>query len=373
MQKIADENPDYWQEYTNLQHVKHTLLSRYLGGWFPILSRWRGRVIYIDCHAGRGLHAGGQKGSPLIALEVLTTHHYLPSILQRAEVRFLFIERDPENKKELETHLKNHPLPQKVTTEIICEDYEAVIQKIVDHLKSNKLEMAPTFIFVDPYGFKLSMHLLAQLKSFQRCELFVNFMWRYVDMAIANTAHEENMDALFGCADWRELRNLHDPSERCEAAIQLFQKKLGARYITWIKMLGENRAIKYVLIHATNHPRGCELMKEAVWNVAPEGEFTARVSDNPLQEFLIMPKPDLAPLESWLLHKYDGHAVKYQEIENALIETIYLSKHLNQVIRAMRDTNRVVCSDYQGKFSFNQNPLIDFNPRPSNKEKRDKQ
>jgi len=370
MLPYIDEHPDYWEEYTNLQHVKHALLRRYLGGWFPILARWRGRVVYIDCHAGKGLYAGGQEGSPLVALNTLITHRHLPNILQNAEVPFLFIERDPNNKKELEAHIAKHPLPTKVTIEIVCEDYERVIQGIVDHLKSNNQQMAPAFVFVDPYGFKLSMRLLTQLKAFERCELFVNFMWRYIDMAINNSTQEENMEALFGCPEWRELRKIEEPSERCEAAIQLFQRGLGTRFVTWIKMLGENRAIKYVLIHTTNHPRGRELMKEAIWSVAPEGEFAARVGDNPEQEFLIQPEPNLDPLIEWLWHKYRGHTVRYQEIRDELTQTVFLPKHLHEVIRGLRDMGQVQCSGYEGRFSFQQNPLIDFSPKSSRKQKR---
>jgi three-Cys-motif partner protein len=367
MPLYTDAHPQYWEEYTNLQHIKHGLLRRYLGGWFPILSRWRGRVVYIDCHAGKGLHAGGQKGSPLIALEVLIAHKHMPNILENAKVYFLFIERDPANKQELETHLAANPLPAKVRVEVVCEDFEKVIQGLIDHLRSNNLEMAPAFVFVDPYGFKLSMHLLAQLKAFERCELFVNFMWRYVDMAIHNASQEKNMDALFGRPDWRPLREITDPSERCEQAIQLFQAGLGARFMTWIKMLGENQAITYVLIHATNHQRGRELMKEAIWSIAPEGGFAARVSDNPQQEFLIQPEPNLGPLIDWLWHKYRSHTVKYSEIENELSRIIFLPKHLHKVIRMLRDTDQVQCGGYEGRFSFKQNPLIGFNPLPPKK------
>jgi three-Cys-motif partner protein len=367
MAAYVDEHPEYWQEYTNLQHVKHALLHRYLGGWFPILSKWHGRVIYIDCHAGRGLHASGQPGSPLVALKTLITHHYLPRILQSAEVCFLSIERGSANKKELEAHLATHPLPAKIKVEVACEDYEKVIQFHINSLIQNGQQMAPAFVFVDPYGFKLSMHLLAQLKAFDRCELFVNFMWRYVDMAINHPTQEDNMDALFGCREWRELREIRDPTERCETAIQLFQRSLCARFVTWIKMLGENRTIKYVLVHATNHPRGRELMKEAIWSVAPEGNFTARVGDNPEQEFLIEPKPNLTPLIDWLWSKYRGHVVRINEIEGELARTIFLPKHLHEVIRMLRDGGEIELSDYEGRFSFAQNPTINFNSKQPKK------
>ena len=94
---MRDTNEDYWSDYTGLQHAKHQLLSKYLGGWFPILARFHGRVIYIDCHAGRGRHDTGQEGSPIIALERLLTHQLRPKILDSTEIHFVFFENNPES------------------------------------------------------------------------------------------------------------------------------------------------------------------------------------------------------------------------------------------------------------------------------------
>jgi hypothetical protein len=33
-----DAHPEYWGDYTNLQHVKHELIREYLNGWFPKLG-----------------------------------------------------------------------------------------------------------------------------------------------------------------------------------------------------------------------------------------------------------------------------------------------------------------------------------------------
>jgi three-Cys-motif partner protein len=69
----ADTNPAYWTEYTNLQKVKHDLIRNYLGGWFPKLGFWAGRVVYFDTHAGRGAYTTGELGSPLVALVACTS------------------------------------------------------------------------------------------------------------------------------------------------------------------------------------------------------------------------------------------------------------------------------------------------------------
>src|SRR5258708_20466647 len=69
---------------------KHEVLRHYLGAWFPILGSRPGRIVFIDGFAGPGEYTGGEKGSPLIALEVLRQHR----AKLKAKVTFFFIEKD---------------------------------------------------------------------------------------------------------------------------------------------------------------------------------------------------------------------------------------------------------------------------------------
>jgi three-Cys-motif partner protein len=68
--------------------AKHEILRRYLGAWFPILSRYSGRIVYIDGFAGPGRYKGGEPGSPLVALDVALTHRKTLD----GELIFLFID-----------------------------------------------------------------------------------------------------------------------------------------------------------------------------------------------------------------------------------------------------------------------------------------
>jgi three-Cys-motif partner protein len=368
MRQYADENPEYWEDYNNLQRVKHELLKRYLGGWFPILGSWSGRIIYIDCHAGRGKHNTGQKGSPLVALEVLLNHSSRPRILKNCQIRFYFIEADPENKKILEENLVTYEKPSNVFVKVERADFQEALQELVDRLDERGTDLAPAFVFVDPYGFKLPGQLLARLKSFERCELFITFMWRWVDMAIRNPSQEENMDALFGSPEWRELRDLSDPDERCEAAIRLLDRQIGGKYLTRVKMLGEHGEIKYVLIHTTGHPKGRELMLEAMWKICPTGGFRVRVNDNPDQEFLIEPTPDLEPLRDWLWRNYSGKSVSveqiYSDLEAPETGTFYLKRHLHLVLKELHGTGEITGPK---KLVFTKDPTIRFRAKSSNR------
>ncbi|PIU78275.1 MAG: hypothetical protein COZ28_01740 [Candidatus Moranbacteria bacterium CG_4_10_14_3_um_filter_44_15] len=39
---------------------KHEILRKYLDAWLPIMTRWNGRVLYIDGFAGPGEYIGGK-------------------------------------------------------------------------------------------------------------------------------------------------------------------------------------------------------------------------------------------------------------------------------------------------------------------------
>ena len=58
--------------------AKHEILRYYLGGWFPILARASGRIIYLDGFAGPGIYSNGEEGSPIIALRTASEHMLTP-------------------------------------------------------------------------------------------------------------------------------------------------------------------------------------------------------------------------------------------------------------------------------------------------------
>ncbi|MPZ21454.1 MAG: three-Cys-motif partner protein TcmP [Luteitalea sp.] len=363
MATIADENPHYWAEYTNLQHVKHELVRRYLGGWFPKLGTWAGRVIYVDTHAGRGRHLTGQLGSPLVALKALLTHNYRDALLKKSEFRFLLIERDPVNLSALQEELEAlGPLPNGVIVEPLAGDAFAILQRLVEPLRSTRKRLAPAFAFVDPYGFKVPCGILSALMGTGRVELFVNLIWRELDMALAQGRDKAGMaatlDLVFDGPEWRSVVDSADFDERAEQAVQLLATKVGAQWWTSIRMLGDNRATRYLLVHFTNHEDGRDLMKDCVWSIAPHGGFYVRKSDNPNQQVLITPQPDLAPVKAWMLKQLRDGPKRWQDLHAALRPEPWRETHLNSVIRELRRQGIVTADDYRGRFGSKANPLL---------------
>jgi hypothetical protein len=168
------------------------------------------------------------------------------------------------------------------------------------------------------------------------------------------------MDRLFGSTTWKELRNIENATERSETAITLFGHQLKAQHVTHMYMRARNGALKYALIHASNHPRGRELIKGAMWKVDPGGTFSANEKDSPDQPVLLVPDPDLTPLETKLFRDFRGRVVPMKELYEWLLHEIYLEKHLHQVIRELRNEGNVIASGYDGRFAFNKNPTIEF-------------
>ena len=125
-------------------------------------------------------------------------------------------------------------------------------------------------------------------------------------------------------------------------------------------MRGSNRALKYVLFHATNHKSGRQLMKQAIWSVTPDGSYTAYERDSPNQPVLIQLQPDLQPLEDALWKRYAGKQVRMDEIYDWLLGEVYLEKHFHQLLRGYRNKDVVQASGYAGRFAFGKNPLINF-------------
>ena len=357
---MSNTDAEYWGSYGGLQEAKHTILRAYLNAWFPILTSWSGEVLYIDCHAGRGRHRTGHPGSPIIALQLLLGHRSLSAILARCQVRFIFFERDEENFDCLRREIRElGRLPDGIAVEPHCDDYEGVLVGACEEAHKRGHELAPLFAFVDPYGFRLSMATLNKILFSHASELLINWMFRYVDMAMHTESQAGNMDSLFGTDEWRAVA-ARDYPERADGAMELFSSRLKADYVTPMLMRGKNEALKYVLFHATNHPKGREVMKEAMWKADPSGSFTAHERDHVGQLSLFEIAPGLGALKNRLWEDFGGKTVCVKDLYGWLTTTLYLRKHLHAVLKDYHRRGVVQCSGYDGQFTFSQNPRFAF-------------
>jgi len=137
-----------WQIEPHTQ-AKHEILRRYLGAWFPILGSKIPRIVYIDGFCGPGRYLGGEEGSPIIALKEALKQ----PILATSEVNFLFIDERADRIKHLEKELSTLTIPKNFHVSPLVNEFENTITKILDDLQREGHQLAPTFAFIDPFGF----------------------------------------------------------------------------------------------------------------------------------------------------------------------------------------------------------------------------
>jgi three-Cys-motif partner protein len=356
----------YWNEYSNLQKTKHDLIRCYLGGWFAKLGSCAGRVLYVDTHAGRGKHLSGELGSPLVALATLLNHIARERLLRNCTFTFFLIEKDDDNLNQLIREIESlGKLPTQVRVQPVAGDFSRRLEDVLAFLNDRKYGV-PAFIFVDPYGFSLPGSLLRAVMNAGKVELFINVIWRELDMAIAQAKQElssgaglaRTLDAVFGGLNWRERIDSPDFDIRANQAVELLREMVGATWATHIRMLGDNRVTRYLLLHLTNHDDGRDLMKDCMWKVCPDGGFYARKSDDISQEYLILPTADLRPLRSKILVLLSERSYRWHELSEWLRSEVWRPPHLTKVLRELRAEKMIGATDFDGRFGPKSDPLI---------------
>ena len=365
----GDAHPSKWDCPPHTK-AKHQMLSRYLGGWYPILSSWNGRVVFLDGFAGRGRYNDGAEGSPLIALRCLLDHRYFPQMRHR-EFVFYFIEANYENARSLEREIEafkaaRAPWPESVKAHVVNEKFDVTANAILSRLREQKKNMAPTFAFVDPFGYSgLPMNLLADLLSYPQSEVFVNFMVGHVQRFIMRDGQEDAMASLFGMDVRDILDGYNGQPDRVRYLRSVYDRQLRERvgfdFVQSFGMINSTGNIGYYLFHGTRHRLGVKLMKDAMWKIDPGGDFT--FSDRLAgQDVLFTLEPDLRPLRGYLLRRFRGqNGISIDSLEwETLLHTPYRETHVRPVLKTLEAEKVIRVDRPAGKKQFAAGVTIDF-------------
>jgi len=310
--------------------AKHRVLRAYLEAWFPILARYNGRIIYHDGFAGPGRYAGGEEGSPLIALTVARDHRAKLD----SEIVFFFVEREADRADHLRTEIAKLKLPRHFHVEVVVTEFEKALRDTMDSLEGAGETIAPTFAFVDPFGIKgLPFELIARLLRQERCEAFITFMNTTVTRFVTELPNHVN--ALIG--DEQAADIIAKSADRLIDARRLYERSLRrvARFVRFFEMRNQKNVPIYDLFFATNNDLGHYKMKEAMWKVDEGGEFSFSDGVDPKQATLFGPRADhdLAP---GLLAKFRGRTVDAAEVLTFTRDkTPYLEKHARGALKLL--------------------------------------
>ena len=99
-------------------------------------------------------------------------------------------------------------------------------------------------------------------------------------------------------------------------------------------------------------------MKEVVWKCCPEDGYYARKKDDPNQQYLIQPTPDLTMLRKWFVNKLRRKTYTWDALAEMLREEIWLNKYLWLIIKELKNEHQINATNFTGRFSQKANPAF---------------
>lgn len=354
--------PTIWELEPHTE-AKHRIFREYLKAWFPILTLSKKQfqtLLYIDGYAGPGVYKDGEDGSPIIVLREAIAHVERCKQMKWTTpiIKCLFIEKDKKRFEVLTEKLKEIDLPELVSYELVNADFRYMEEYIIEFITKHS---APAFVFIDPFGYKLSFNFIKQLMKFQSCEVFINFMYEFINRFLSRDGQQNVMKELFGTDEWVNLigaskQEIHD----------FYQRNLEtyvAKYVRSFEMRGKKDQTIYYLFYCTNSRKGLEKMKEAMWKVDGGGTFSFSDSTNPDQLVLFGNEPDFSQLKQEIISQFSKQTVTIEDIQDFVIcKTPFLLSHIKTpVLRPMEEQGELtVLSERKRKYTYPENTRILF-------------
>jgi three-Cys-motif partner protein len=314
MPKRDDNNDVVWEigEHTL---GKHRVMKAYLDGWFPVISRNGGRVLFIDGFAGPGRYAGGEEGSPVIALKALRDHSYRPQM--KAEFVFLFIEKDDERAQALSREIAPivAQLGSVAKCEVVTGIFDEKMTQVLGTLADQKKRLAPAFVMVDPFGVgQTPMGIIARILENPKSEVFISYMWEWINRFKGQPEFDKPLTELYGTDEWKRYTELPKVNQK-SFLYTLYESQLraaGSKHVTYFELLKGDRHV-YTIFFATKHPKGMDLMKASIWKADKTGNYQFRGRDES-ELMLDIDQPNLEPLQREIQAAFSGREVSIEEV-----------------------------------------------------------
>jgi three-Cys-motif partner protein len=326
--------------------AKHEILRRYVQAWAPILSQGNfPHLVFVDGFAGPGRYSKGEEGSPIIAIKAVIDQ---PRPI-KAKVDFHFIELDEKRSDHLATEIKSLTLPANVSANIHGgRTFQDAFPEVWNSYAS-RLGRArpPTFVFIDPFGFKIPFSYVTKVLRAQSGEVLITFMFEEINRFLSQGQQPDNFDDLFGCREWRRGIDIKLPRERVKFLHDLYQRQLtqaaGASFVRSFAMRNERNTMDYFLFFATNNELGLKKIKEAMWRVDESGTYTFSDATDPNQSILFSAEPDRELLKRLLLDQFGGTEVTVTDIERFTVrDTPFRETHYKKVLQALEGTGKIL-------------------------------
>ena len=155
-------------------------------------------------------------------------------------------------------------------------EFASTFQKVLDTLEQQGSKIAPTFAFLDPFGYSdIPMSLIDRLLKYDKCEVFITYMAAFIRRFLEG-GKDSALNECFGTAKWKVCIDITDPTAKLNCIVSIYEEQLrnaGAKYVRSFGMIGKHNQIVYYLIYATKSIKGLEVMKGAMLKVDKSGSY----------------------------------------------------------------------------------------------------
>lgn len=326
--------------------AKHEILRTYLGGWFAVMGHTMQRILFLDAFAGPGEYIDGSPGSPIIALETILHHSVVNT---SCEFLLLFNESDLGRYSHLLEVLARAevatPLPSNVKVITQNQKFMDLSADISSHFQDAQSNLAPTLAFIDPFGVSDSpLVALNALLGFPKCEVFTYLSLMAINRFASAGQIDHQMEALFGTDAFKFAPAAGDPT-RMPYFVELYEEQLKLtcdfKYTLSFRMRNRQGQMIYALVFATRNLKGLELMKGAMWKVAPDGSFSFSARNSNM-EALFELGVDYQLLANAIESRFPGRKVYIDTVEEfVLIHTPFLKTHVRRSLSLLENDKRI--------------------------------
>lgn len=312
----------FFDEQSEQSQIKAAIVADYFWTWAPIIineqrrrPQYAQKIAYIDLFAGPGRYQDGAASTPLLILQRAVAD---PQICDRLVA--IFNDKDEANARLLESEISQIPGIDKLKFKPHVSTGE-VGERLIKEFQAAKL--IPTFLFVDPFGYKgLSLQLVQSVIKDWGCDCVFFFNYNRISMGLGNAVVEDHMDALFGKTRADKLRDrfkMHQikPHEREAFIVEEMQsalEEMGGKHVLPFRFRNpEGTRTTHHLFFVSKHFRGYEKMRDVMYKHSHKEGSVAKFEYNPadarwpsLFEFV---RP-LGDLEEMLLNDCAGMRTK---------------------------------------------------------------
>lgn len=359
------DRKQFFNQLEEHSKIKLKVLVDYVKVWMRkiILNKYNTNhsCLIVDTFAGVGKYADGSFGSPLLIIREaidFIEQGRSSSKMPIGSINLIFIESNKENfielKKNIEDLLKQELDEDVFNTVNHYGELKIAVsnnthEDFISGLIANVENLIPSFIFVDPFGFKLPFSLTQSLlEKYDNVELLINFMYEEIGRFIEVKSAEDSMKILFGVEDLSYITTQvkgTTGAKRREIITGLYKKRLldaGANYSLDFDIQKNNGRFKMCLVYVTKNPNGFDTMKTILNKMSSEEstDFEYSVNKNKGQMQLIFyPKDDtlVEELSQYIFSNFKGRTVSSESLRAEIMKHNYIPS--SYYIKAMQKLN----------------------------------